>query len=96
MAPDGYRALGTVCVSRPDQPKLEQALCVRSDHVEPSSSFESPIWTHRPPELSQVVCFVLLTCLCFRLALTFYDFGNHVSFCPARRDSDWLVGGCAG
>ena len=54
VAPAGYRPLGTVIVSRPDQPKLEQALCVRADLVEPSSSFEAPIWVHRPPELNQV------------------------------------------
>lgn len=57
VAPAGYRALGTVIVSRPDQPKLEQALCVRGDLVEPSSSFEAPIWVHRPPELNQVRLF---------------------------------------
>ena len=54
VAPAGYRPLGTVCVSRPDQPKLEQALCVRGDLIEPSSSFEAPIWTHQPEALSQV------------------------------------------
>ncbi|KAK9827173.1 hypothetical protein WJX74_009221 [Apatococcus lobatus] len=53
VAPAGYRALGTVIVSRPDQPKLEQALCVRGDLVVPSDSFEAPIWVHRPPELNQ-------------------------------------------
>lgn len=60
VAPAGYRALGTVIVSRPDQPKLEQALCIRGDLVEPSSSFEAPIWVHRPPELNQVrICLAI-------------------------------------
>ena len=61
VAPEGYKAFGTVCASRPDQPKLEQALCVRADLIQPSSGFEAPIWRHQPNELNQVRDFPLLS-----------------------------------
>ncbi|KAK9819963.1 hypothetical protein WJX72_004515 [[Myrmecia] bisecta] len=44
----GYCALGTVVVGGPEQPSLEEVVCVRQDLTKPTAAFDSPIWAFDP------------------------------------------------